>query len=109
MSEEPVAVRILEREYMVSCSPGERESLREAAAFLDARMREIRDGGRIVGQDRIAVMAALNIASDFLEQGRRLNDQDLAAQAIQRLSSRIGSVLEDDAPAATHDDPSSAG
>ncbi|WP_440996172.1 cell division protein ZapA [Arhodomonas sp. SL1] len=95
MSDQPVAVHILDREFLVACEPGERDSLREAARYLDTRMREIRDSGRIVGQDRIAVMAALNIAHELLEQGRRVEVQGDAGRRIERLSRRIGRFLED--------------
>lgn len=94
MSDEPVSVRILEREYLVSCDPGERASLREAADYLDARMREIRDSGRIVGQERIAVMAAINISHELLEHQRSLADQGAAGERIERLTTRIGRILD---------------
>jgi cell division protein ZapA len=61
-------VTILGREYRVACGAGEREALLKAVAHLDSRMREIRDGGKVAGMDRIAVMAALNIANDLLRE-----------------------------------------
>jgi cell division protein ZapA len=68
MSEKAKAVdiTILGREYRVACTDEERESLLTAAAFLDRRMREIRDSAKIAGQEKIAVMAALNIAHELL-------------------------------------------
>jgi cell division protein ZapA len=63
-----VSVRILEKEYFVACPHEERSALLDAAEFLNARMREIRDSGKVVGLDRIAVMVALNLASDYLKQ-----------------------------------------
>lgn len=59
-------VTILGREYRVACGAGEQEALLRAVAHLDARMREIRDTGKVAGMDRIAVMAALNIAHELL-------------------------------------------
>jgi cell division protein ZapA len=59
-------VSILGREYRVACKESEREELLQAVQFLDRRMREIRDGGKIVGTERIAVMAALNITHELL-------------------------------------------
>lgn len=59
-------VSILGREYRVACRESEREELLRAVQFLDRRMREIRDSGKIVGTERIAVMAALNIAHELL-------------------------------------------
>ena len=68
MSEKAKAVDItlLGREYRVACTDEERESLLTAAAFLDRRMREIRDSAKITGNEKIAVMAALNIAHELL-------------------------------------------
>jgi cell division protein ZapA len=59
-------INILGRDYKVACKEHERAELTEAVQFLDQRMREIRDGGKITGADRIAVMAALNIANELL-------------------------------------------
>jgi cell division protein ZapA len=61
-----VDITILGRDYRVACTDEERESLLTAAAFLDRRMREIRDSAKITGQEKIAVMAALNIAHELL-------------------------------------------
>jgi cell division protein ZapA len=63
-----VSVRILEKEYFVACPHEERSALLDAAEYLNARMREIRDSGKVVGLDRIAVMVALNLASEYLKQ-----------------------------------------
>jgi cell division protein ZapA len=59
-------VSILGREYRVACKDSERADLLQAVQFLDQRMREIRDAGKIAGTERIAVMAALNIAHEML-------------------------------------------
>ena len=64
-------VTILGREYRVACGEDEQAELLEAVALLDARMREIRDKGRTAGIDRIAVMAALNIANELLRERRK--------------------------------------
>ena len=63
-------VTILGREFKVGCRESERPELMEAVAFLDRRMREIRDAGKVSGTDRIAVMAALNITHDLLRERR---------------------------------------
>lgn len=59
-------VSILDREFRVACSPEERAELLEAVAYLDSKMREIRDAGKVVSVERIAIMAALNIAHELL-------------------------------------------
>jgi cell division protein ZapA len=61
-------IKILGRDYKVACKEGERAELLDAVAFLDARMHEIKDGGKIAGVDRIAVMAALNLANELLRE-----------------------------------------
>lgn len=67
-----VSVRILDRDYQIACPPEEREALVRAADYLSQRMAEVRDSGRVVGMDRIAVMVALNLAHQYLgaEEGR---------------------------------------
>jgi cell division protein ZapA len=61
-----IDVTIMDRQYRVACPEGERESLMASVAYLDQKMREIKSSGKIAGADRIAVMAALNIAHELL-------------------------------------------
>lgn len=62
-----VTIRVLDKEYQVACPLDEREALLDSARYLDRKMREIRDARKMVGSDRIAVMAALNITHDLLK------------------------------------------
>lgn len=90
-----VSVRILEKEYQFSCPANERNDLLNSAEFLNAKMRQIRDSGKVVGLDRIAVMAALNLANDLL-RNRNL-DEALETSVGLRLKSmreRVESALE---------------
>ena len=66
-----VSVRILDKEYQVTCPASERTDLLDSAEVLDAKMREIQNTGRVHGLDRIAVMAALNMANDLLRAQAR--------------------------------------
>ena len=61
-------INLLGRDYKVACKEHERAELMESVAYLDAQMREIRGNGKIAGVDRIAVMAALNIANELLRE-----------------------------------------
>jgi len=91
-----VSVRILDKEYQVACPVEERTDLLDSAEILNAKMREIRDSGRIVGLDRIAVMAALNMANDLIHAKAR--DQELEGNISDRLkliSDRVDNVLSD--------------
>ena len=89
-----ISVRILDKEYQVACPASERTDLLDSAEILNERMREIRDSGRIVGLDRIAVMAALNMANDLLHAQER--DKTLEGDISSRLkliSDRVESAL----------------
>ena len=63
----PVTVNILDKDYHIRCPAAERANLESAARFLDGKMREIRDGGKVLGAERIAVLAALNISYEMLQ------------------------------------------
>jgi cell division protein ZapA len=95
-----VTVHILDKEYCIACPADERSNLESAARYLDGKMREIRSSGKVVGADRIAVMAALNITHDLLHKQQRLDRQASHAQEqVRDLLERVDSVLSDqDAP-----------
>lgn len=71
-SNQPVSIRLLDREYTVGCEPDERDSLLAAAKLLDSKMREIRGSNRMAALDRVAVLAALNFAHEL----QQLRDED---------------------------------
>ncbi len=89
-----VSVRILDKEYQVACPASERTDLLDSAEVLNAKMLEIRDGGRVVGLDRIAVMAALNMANELLhaQAKDRLLEGDLSSR-LKIISERVENVL----------------
>lgn len=90
-----VSVRILEKEYQFSCQVDERAALLDSAEYLNAEMRKIRDSGKVIGLDRIAVMAALNMANELLKF--RSRDDGPGAEAVNRvrvLRERIETTLE---------------
>jgi cell division protein ZapA len=78
-----VSVRILEKEYFIACPHEERSALLDSAEFLNSRMREVRDGGKVVGLDRIAVMVALNLTHELLQLKNR--DVKLESEAGARV------------------------
>ena len=89
-----VSVRIMEKEYVVGCPYEERSALLDAAEFLNARMREIRDSGKVVGLDRIAVMAALNLAHEYLRVKDRESRVDSGVGGrVRALRERVEGVL----------------
>jgi len=88
---EPVKVNILDREFLVACPEEEKAGLLESASYLSERMREIRDGGKVVGMERIAVMAALNITHEML---RARNNADSLAEVRSRLEALDSKLAE---------------
>ncbi len=78
-----VTVRLLDKDYQIACPEEERAALQTAAEHLNRRMKEIRDSGRVVGLDRIAVMAALNLAHESLQA--QTEGSGLAERIGQRL------------------------
>jgi cell division protein ZapA len=90
-----VTVRILEKEYQVACPQEERAALLDSAEMLNAKMREIRDSGRVVGLERIAVMAALNLANDLIRARDRGENLETKAKArVRAMRERVEGVLQ---------------
>ncbi|MGN6453400.1 MAG: cell division protein ZapA [Steroidobacteraceae bacterium] len=89
-----VSLRIMEKEYVLACPYDDRSALLDAAEFLNARMREIRDSGRVVGIDRIAVMAALNLAHEYLKgKDRESRVDNGVGQRVRALRERVEGAL----------------
>ena len=89
-----VTVRILEKEYHVACPAEEKPALLASAELLNSKMREIRDAGKVVGLDRVAVMAALNLANELLEiQGRDSELKDIVGLRIKSMRERLDDAL----------------
>ena len=89
-----ISVRIMEKEYVVACPYEERSALLDAAEYLNGRMREIRDSGKVVGLDRIAVMVALNMANELLAlRGRDAKLENEASGKVRALRERVETSL----------------
>ena len=87
-----VSIRILEKEYQVACLPEERSELLDSAEYLNEKMREIRDAGNIIGLDRIAVMAALNLANELLKVKRQGGSGETAPR-VRQMRERVEAAL----------------
>lgn len=90
-----VTIRILDKDYMVACPEGEQEALQASSRRVDKEMRKIRDSGKVLGTDRIAVMVALNLAHELMHGNH--NQAVVAIEAMDQLKTlqrRIDSVLE---------------
>lgn len=94
MSQDTVNIRILDKEYQVSCPPDERNALLQAAKSLDERVRTIRNSGGVIGLERIAIMAALNLTYELSKvEGQAVSD-GLSQQAIEKLDNKVSAALQ---------------
>ena len=92
-----VTVHIMDKEYCIACPPEERSNLEGAARYLDRKMREIRSSGKVIGADRIAVMAALNITHELLHKQQQLTSEAAAHRhQVRDLFERVEHALAAD-------------
>ena len=92
---EVISINILGKDYKIVCEPDEQEGLQQSARNLDSQMRKIRDSGKVIGAERIAVMAALNIASELYAsevKNRKLEIE--LAESLKKMTSKIENALE---------------
>jgi cell division protein ZapA len=89
-----VEVNLLGRTYRVACEESEREALMQAVAYLDGKMNEIRKAGKVIGAERIAVMAALNVAHELLSLKLGAGfDVGQAKRRISAIESKIDAAI----------------
>ena len=89
-----VAVRILDKDYHIVSPSSESTNLERAAEYLDYKMREIRRSGKVIGAERIAVMAALNITYELQSKQQKLAASSENSEQIQQLVSRVQQSLQ---------------
>ncbi|MFT4634219.1 MAG: cell division protein ZapA [Arenicella sp.] len=95
MQAKGINISIMGREFSVACPPEEQEDLMDAARYLDKNMKEIQKTGKIIGAERCAVMAALNITNDLLQLRRATAGQERLQERLNSLQERIDEVLKD--------------
>jgi cell division protein ZapA len=89
-----VTIRILEKEYHVACPADDKAALVASAELLNSKMREIRDSGKVVGLDRVAVMAALNLANDLLRAQTQEDElKSIVGLRIRAMREHLDSAL----------------
>jgi cell division protein ZapA len=88
-----IEVNLLGRTYRVACEEGERESLMQAVTYLDTKLNEIRKAGKVMGAERIAVMAALNVAHELLSVRVGGFDMGKAKRRIHALESKLDAAI----------------
>ena len=94
-SSEPVSVIILDKKYQFACDPDQRSDLVEAARQLDERMNEIKDTGRLMSLERIALQAALNFSAELMKlQRHEIHRQEKFDSKIKSLADQIDDALK---------------
>jgi cell division protein ZapA len=92
---QPVSLNIMGKEYRIACDEEEQEDLIYSAQKLDVQMRKMRDSGKITGPDRIAVMAALNLAHELqMMKNKNAELNQKLSESLAKLSHKIENVLE---------------
>lgn len=94
-SSNTVTVRILDKDYQVTCPPEQEAELMVSAKYLDKQMRGIRDSGKVIGLERIAVMAALNISYELLQASDHAEASQSGGDAVKRLNRKLDDALHD--------------
>ncbi|MGL6160023.1 cell division protein ZapA [Microbulbifer sp.] len=93
LTSETVTVSILDKEYRVACPKEEQAELQASARLLHERMSRIRASGSVIGLERIAVMAALNIAHELIQAKAELTRAPLEQEMLERLQEKVQSAL----------------
>ena len=92
-----VTIKVLDKEYRIACPQDEQEGLMASARLLDQRMREIRQTGRVIGTDRIAVLAALNLAHELVQyQRENAGEETGVSRRLARLQERVAESLSEE-------------
>ena len=93
MSVETVEVLIFDKSYRIHSPVNEQETLKQAARYLDERMKEIRAASKNLDSERVAVLAALNICHDLFQKNQQADESKKIAQALQILTGKIDKAL----------------
>ena len=93
-SDNAVKIHIMDKEYLVACPKEEQPALIASARYLDEKMTDIRESGKVVGIDRIAVMTALNLAHEIVASSGSERENESCGERIRQLNDRICDALE---------------
>jgi cell division protein ZapA len=94
---EPVALRLIDREFLIACAPEEREGLLEAAGFLDRKMRELRANAKAPSFERLAVLTAISVTHELLTLRKRNEHQEQRfSDGLAALRDKLAGALDGD-------------
>lgn len=94
-NQESLTIKILEKEYRVSCPPDEKDGLIASADMLNKKLNEIKSKGSVIGTERIAVMAALNMSHELLNGRSLITEHDELNNRIENLSEKIDNGMRE--------------
>lgn len=89
-----VSITLLEKQYQINCSPEEREELQESARILNQKLMEVRNAGSVIGLERIAIMAALNLSHELVKTQKGRQTDSVISSGIDRLQDKINSAIQ---------------
>jgi len=92
---EPLTIKIMEKEYRIACPETEKDNLRASADLLNEKLNEIKQQGSVIGSERIAIMAALNMSHEVLHSQSLVVEHGDLNQRIEELSQRISNSMRD--------------
>lgn len=88
-------IKIMDKDYRVSCPPDQQASLKQSAEFLNGRLNTIKQKGSIIGTERIAIMAALNLAHELLGSYESIDEYDNISARMQNIQKKIDIALRE--------------
>ncbi len=89
-----VTITLLEKQYQINCGPEEREDLLESARILDQKLAEVRNAGSVIGLERIAIMAALNLSHELVTAQKASRTDSIISSGVERLQDKISSAIQ---------------
>ncbi len=92
---EPLTITIMDKEYRIACPEEEKDNLRASAELLNGNLKEIKEQGSVIGTERIAIMAALNLSHEILHNKSLIEDHSDLTKRIDKLSDRITDTMRD--------------
>lgn len=93
-TKEGIKVQIMGKEFAVACDPSEKNNLIDAARYLDDSMREVQKSGKIIGNERLAVMVALNMANELLDLRKNQTSEATVNNRLEELQEKIDNVIK---------------
>jgi len=93
-TENGLAVRILEKEYQVACTSEERDDLIKASRYLEGKLKEIAGQGKIIGSERAAIMAALNISYEMVVSQNTIDQQGSNEKRLEKLQKEVRELVD---------------